>query len=126
MSLKAIKLRASKKEPGVILDRENSVFEISGRSIPENAVSFYAPLKIWISEYIQNPNELTIFTLKLEYLNSSSTKQLLKMLVELEMIKKQDKEIRIVWQYESNDDIIRERGEELESVLCLPFEYKPY
>ncbi|HQK37835.1 MAG TPA: SiaC family regulatory phosphoprotein, partial [Bacteroidales bacterium] len=46
--------------PTVILDKEKNLFEISGQSIPEEAISFYSPVIDWFEEYSQNPNSKTI------------------------------------------------------------------
>ena len=49
--IKPIILGKTEKTPEVILDQDNSVFQISGRSIVENAHEFYAPLLSWFKEY---------------------------------------------------------------------------
>jgi len=124
--LQSINIELTKKEPGVIFDQQANRFEIWGRSIPENAASFFQPLKDWISNYITNPNASTVFVFKLEYLNSSSTKQILRILAELEKLFESNHEVKIIWCYETDDDVMRERGEELESVVQIPFIYETF
>jgi len=63
--------------PKITLDKEANVFEICGKSFPENAVEFYSPVIKWINEYAQSPNPETIFTINLDYFNSSSSKKIL-------------------------------------------------
>ena len=53
--------------PKVIFDAENKIFQISERSLPENAIGFYDSLLNWLTQYSKNPIELTIFDFKLEY-----------------------------------------------------------
>lgn len=120
--LEAIKLQKTRNNPEVFFDPEKGHFEISGRSIQEDAAKFYTPLQEWLREYTESPKEFTEFVFRLEYLNSASIKKILKMLILLEGIDNQKYEVQIRWQYEKNDEIMRERGEEIKSVVKLPFE----
>ena len=73
--------------PGIIFDSPKNIFEISGRSLPENTKEFYAPVMQWLSEYVKKPNKETLFTFKLDYLNSSSTRKIIEMIFLLQNIK---------------------------------------
>ena len=42
--------------------------------------------------------------------------------VELENIKKIDKEIKISWYYDAEDKLLEEKGLEYQSILNIPFE----
>jgi len=113
-------------KPEVNLDPQQNKFEISGKSLPENAMMFYDPIIGWLEDYAKNPNEITIFNLKLNYFNSSSARKIVELLSILEKIKEDGNDVRIFWHYKSHDDIMRERGEELKMVLDIPFELKSY
>ena len=112
--------------PGVNLDPQQNTFEISGKSLPENAMMFYDPIIEWFENYAKDPNEKTIFNLKLNYFNSSSARKIVELLSILEKIKENGNEARIIWHYKNYDDIMRERGEEIEMVLDISFELQPY
>ena len=43
--------------PSVILDKEQGLFEIGHRSLPENAIAFYEPILNWLNEYKSAPLE---------------------------------------------------------------------
>jgi len=120
--LEAIKLEKTRNNPEVILDKENNHFEISGRSIQEDAAKFYAPLHDWVVEYVKVPNPETTFVFRLEYLNSASIKKILKMMIVFENLLNTQYKVKVVWQYEKNDEIMKERGEEIKSVVRLPFD----
>jgi hypothetical protein len=124
--LEPIKLDKTKSYPMVNLDKENNIFEIRGRSIPEDAIKFYLPILQWVTEYVEDPNPNTEFILDLEYFNSSSAKNIMKMLVILEKILEKGKKIKIIWYYQENDEMIQERGVEIGSVLKIPLEVKSY
>ena len=68
----ALIIEGREDTPAVIFDSENGKFEISGRSLPENILSFYEPLYDWIQEYVSNPKDETIVDLKIDYFNSNN------------------------------------------------------
>jgi hypothetical protein len=112
--------------PEIILDKENNVFHIKGRSIIENAHEFYAPIYHWIKNYILYPNPKTEFFLDIYYLNSSSTLQLMRIFFLFEELKKKGYEIKIIWLYERDDEMSQERGDELMNAVELDFELRSY
>jgi len=112
--------------PEVIFDKENNVFYISGRSIVENAHEFYHPIRLWVKEYIKDPNDKTELILNYEYLNSSSSLQIMKLIFLLEKLVDINKKIKVVWLHERDDDMTKERGEELMNTSDLDFEVKGY
>ena len=112
--------------PKVILDIENERFEISGNSLPENAMDFYNPIIEWIVEYIRHPNLITEINLRFNYFSSSSWKILLDILTMLEEIIKNGKSVNVNWHYLEMDQDMFETGREFESLLKLPFNFVPF
>jgi len=112
----------SKITPYVELDANNGVFKIAGKSFPEDVLLFYTPIRNWISEYCDNPNEQTEFIFDLEYFNSATARIIIKILLNLEEIMNMNKSIHVFWHYKKGDEVMRERGEEIKSVILLPFE----
>ncbi|MFH2143673.1 MAG: DUF1987 domain-containing protein [Bacteroidota bacterium] len=109
--------------PKITLDKEASVFEICGKSFPENAVEFYSPIIKWIKEYAQSPNPQTIFTISLDYFNSSSSKKIFEILMELEHITTIGGNIIVRWYYDENDDVMFTRSKDIQAVLNIPMEF---
>ena len=109
-----------------IKETERGIFEISGRSLPEDSLSFYFPIQEWLDDYIRNPNDFTEFKFKLEYFNSSSTKQILKIIKKLMLIIENGKESQVSWYYIESDEITRDRGIEIKAITDIPFELKKY
>ena len=73
--------------------------KITGRSLPEDVHKFYDPLIDWIKQL--NVEKVKV-DLKLEYLNTSSTKKILNLLIALDENEKVS-EININWYYEFDD-----------------------
>ncbi|MBN1250488.1 MAG: DUF1987 domain-containing protein [Bacteroidales bacterium] len=112
--------------PGVTLNPELQVFEIVGKSCPENVVEFYKPILDWFDKYSENPNEKTIFEFKLEYYNTASSKMLYVVMQKLEHIKEKGKEVHVRWFYPDDDEALEEAGEEYKELIDLPFELIPF
>jgi hypothetical protein len=113
-------------EPGMVLDCEKGLFEFSGRSLPENPASLFDPVLEWVRQYVQSPNEETMLHFRLEYFNSSTARFLAEMLQLFEEIRFAGHEVRVCWWYLEEDQMMMERGEELESIVDLEFDYKVF
>ena len=106
--------------PKVIFDPEAKIFEISARSLPENAIGFYEPVLLWLNNYSNDPLDLTVFDFKLEYFNTSSAKQLAKILLILENLAKQ-KKVVINWYYKKEDADMLASGTRFSKLIDLNF-----
>lgn len=73
--------------------------KIIGRSLPEDVHKFYDPLIDWVKKL---DAENVKVDLKLEYLNTSSTKKVLNLLIALDD-NKSINEITVNWYYEFDD-----------------------
>ncbi|MCS6967844.1 MAG: DUF1987 domain-containing protein [Cytophagales bacterium] len=111
-------LEETSKTPKMSFDARTGRFLMAGRSIPENAIEFYKPLFEWLDEYIKNPSPKTIFEIKLEYFNTSSSKCLVEIFRRLEKIK--SAEVVINWYYEEDDEDMQESGEDFRELIDVP------
>jgi hypothetical protein len=109
--------------PQITLDKEKNIFEISGNSLPEDVVSFYAPVLIWLEEYLKQPNQKTEFHFKFLYLNSASSKVILDILVVLEKLVIQGNEVLVAWHYLEMDEDMLSTGKEYEGMVKVPFNF---
>src|ERR1035437_1298597 len=73
----ALKLKGTEDTPTVNLDAAANIFELSGKSMPENVAAFYGPILAWIDEYGKKPNAETVVSFKLEYFNTASSKMIM-------------------------------------------------
>jgi len=113
-------LEATKDTPRIMLNKRDGIFEFAGRSIPEDANSFYDPIVEWFNTYAQQPNSSTVFSFKLNYFNSSTSKVIFTLLNLLKNIKGG----QVEWCYHKDDDDILEAGQEFEEELEITFNYK--
>lgn len=107
--------------PNIILDPANNRFEISERSLPENANGFYAPVFKWLTEYLENPDDRIDFIFNLEYFNTASAKQIAKVLLFLEKLSKKS-EVKIIWRFKKEDTDMQASGSRYAKLLNVPFQ----
>lgn len=117
-----IKMEGTAKTPDLSFDANTGVFDIKGRSIPENSVEFYKPILEWIDEYTKQTQPKTIVNIHLEYFNTSSSKCILDLLKKFEIIAKNGNDIVIRWHYEEDDEDMLEAGQDYQSIIKVPFE----
>jgi hypothetical protein len=121
--MEVINIKGTDDTPNVILDKENGKFEISGRSLPEDVNMFFEPIMDWIDEFAEDPLANTVFNFKLEYFNTASSKVILDILLKLEEIVEDGKEVLIKWHYHEDEEDMLEAGEEYADIVSIPFEY---
>lgn len=114
-------IEATEDTPKVELDPASNIFCISERSLPENSIEFYQPIQDWINEYSKNPNQKTTIEFKLEYFNTSSAKQIAKILLQLEKLSKESN-VLIKWYYNKDDRDIQSSGIRYSKLINVPFE----
>ena len=105
--------------PDVFFNAKEGQLVLNGRSVPENAVHFYEPIMEWIDMYLDCPAEVTIFHMKMEYFNTSSSKFILSIIEKLEELETSGKKVEVYWYY--GDEDMAELGEDYSHILSIPF-----
>lgn len=119
--MEVLLIEATEDSPKVIFDAINNLFQISGRSLPENAIGFYQPVFDWLQNYLQAPNASTAFEFQLEYFNTASAKQLAKVLLFLEKLSSKS-EVIVKWYYKSDDVDMLASGQRYAKLINVKFE----
>ncbi len=116
------KILSTKSTPEISLDPEG-IIKITGRSTKENLVGFSAQIENWIDEYISNPAEITCVDIYLEYFTRINLIFYFALLRKVESVKLKNKKFIINWYYEEGDEDILEKGENISSLLDIPFNF---
>jgi hypothetical protein len=124
--MEVIKIVGTDDTPSVTLDVANEIFEISGRSLPEDVASFYEPILDWLDKYSEEAAGKTVFNFKLVYFNTASSKMLLDILLKLEEMYESGKDVLVRWHYPEDDEDMEEAGEEYADIVEVPFEQISY
>lgn len=119
-------IKATAKTPEIHFNPEVGVFEIKGKSIPDDAESFYGTILDWFDDYLVMPNQETIVTIDLEYFNISSSKRLLFLLYKLNELNSGQKNVRIKWMYNEDDEDMFEVGQDYAFMVKVPFDFISY
>lgn len=123
--MERIEIPPSEITPRVILDKENSVFLIQGKCLPEDVKGFYNPIIEWFEQYFQVPNETTNIVLDFDYFNTASSKMILIILSKLRDLQKVGKRVEVTWRFPQYDLELEEAGEEFSDLLNIPFIFVP-
>lgn len=108
--------------PSIKFDHATGIFEITGKSLPEEVINFYSPVIDWIEKYVVNPNDNTVIKLKLIYFNSASQRYLLEVLSCFEKIGAKGS-VTVEWHYHEEDEEMKESGEEYKDMVKIPFKF---
>ncbi len=111
-------IESTKVSPRVELNPAGSL-TIQGRSIVEDTVAFYRPIIEWADTV--ECTEMTV-SVKLEYMNTSSSKQLLTILKTV-ATNPRVKSLYVKWYYETDDEDMLDMGQDYESILHVPFDF---
>lgn len=116
-------LSASDKTPEVRFAPEEGRIDICGASYPENAQAFYDYLLEKIERYIQNPpTNKTCVRFRFSYFNTGTNTPIFALFRTLEKLNKDENHtVELIWEYEEDDEDIKELGEYFAGMIDLPF-----
>ncbi len=106
--------------PEVELIPSDGILRIEGRSIPEDPGEFYSTIISKLEEYYQDPVNVTRLEIKLEYINSGSSKFLLEVLRVVKVNYEKGKDCIVNWYYEEDDEAIHELGLHYQNTFHIP------
>jgi hypothetical protein len=119
--VKSIYLEETKITPRVEFDTSGEL-NIRGRSLPRDPGGFYGPLLHWAKDC---EAETINFTIRLEYMNTSSAKYLYNLLC----ILRDNIHVKLFsvnWYYEEGDEDVYDAGCEFEVMSNLSFKFFEY
>ncbi len=121
-----IYLKKTFNSPEVEFIASTGELNIEGRSIPEDPGEFFDRLINWLNDYFLEPVEETVMNIKLEYINSGSSKYMLELLRILKVNYGKGKKVLVKWYFEEGDESIEELGQHYEQTMQIPFEIIEY
>jgi SiaC family regulatory phosphoprotein len=117
----ALTITPTLRTAGVSYNADSNILEISGISIPENADAFFQPMYEWLEQIVKVYKGKLVVRINLTYFNTSSVRHLL--IIIKSLIAAYRDTLTVQWVYESDDEEIKERGEQLSEVVKFPFEF---
>lgn len=116
--MRSLYIEETNYTPKVKFDADGHLL-LEGKSLPEDTAKFYEPILAWITEC---DTDSVTFTLRLDYMNSSSAHQISKLL----MLIKDNPKIQsccVHWYYETDDEDSLDFGKELEYLTDFQFTF---
>lgn len=102
-----------------VKDRLKKV-EIKGHSRMTDPEEFYEKLRDKLENLFFSFNKTMVINIQFEYINTGSSKWLYHVLTHLQNLYMKGGLIEINWYFESDDEVIQEAGEVLQSLVALP------
>ena len=114
---------ASENTPLVSFNFEKGLFILEGQCTLDEQESFFTSIENHIIDYIKQPADCTILTLNLSAINISSSKFLLNIVVLLDELYQLNKDVKIRWVYNNDEDGNYELGNDYADMVSVPFEF---
>lgn len=119
--MNSIEIKASKDTLGISCDVETGIINMEGISYPQDAAEFFSSIFDWLNKYTNEINSSLTLNLRINYLNTSSTKCLFDLIDSIEEYYKQGGVVQVNWYYLEGDEDIKETGLEFKEDMILPF-----
>ncbi len=116
-------IEPTKSTPWVYFDPDTGLIEMKGVSSPENSLGFYQKILHGLDDFVLKEDKGLVANLAFLYFNTSSSKCLFEVMKRFNRIKESGREITVNWYYETDDDDIREVGEDFSDILQLRFNF---
>ena len=97
-------------------------FEMGGVSLPENVLDIFDPFSKWLNEYFINYNQPTQIDMYFEYLNTASSRILMKTIQDMNQMSENNDEVTIRWHFQTGDYDMKDFGMELQDESKCKFE----
>ena len=119
-------IKAQKDRLEVCCNVETGIVEMNGTSYPEDAFEFFEPICLWVESYIKEEKTPLMLNLKIDYMNSSSTKCMFDIMELFENFHGSGGNASINWYFKENDKDIEETGFEFKEDMDVPFNVISY
>ena len=112
--------------PGIHFDPAQNIFQIAGKSMPEDPVKFYSKVFDWINSYSAEVDSGTsiLLNVRFDYFNTASSKLFLDLLDIFAELTESGATVKVLWNYRKGDDDMKDAGEEYAEMVEIPFDFK--
>lgn len=115
-------LKKTTRTPAVNFDPDRGIFDIKGKSIPENSTGFFGPLLEYVEKYAAQPAERTVLNVRFDFFNTSSSNRIHSLFKRFEKLYLKNGDVLIRWFCENGDENMRDAGRDFKAMLQVPFE----
>ncbi|MCB0773239.1 MAG: SiaC family regulatory phosphoprotein [Flavobacteriales bacterium] len=123
MSIKHMHIGGTPTSPEVEMDLESGTIDIVGRSLPANSEQFYGRVYRWLEEYLKTPCDRTTVNMRLDYMDTSSTKHFYNIFDRLREVNAQGRSVEVNWHFETGDEEMAETGKDYQLLFPMRFNF---
>ncbi|MGV9013370.1 MAG: DUF1987 domain-containing protein [Flavobacteriales bacterium] len=123
MEIKHMHIDRTETSPEVQLDLESGTIDFIGRSLPANSELFYERVFRWLEEYLKHPHRETVVNMRMDYLDTSSSKHFYNIFDKLRAANGQGSTVQVNWHYETGDQEMAETGKDYQTLFPLEFRF---
>ena len=105
-------IAATDRTPEIRLSLSEGIFSMKGESFPEDVSAFYGQVIMAIDQLPVAISKSLNVDIAMVYINSSSIKAMFRIFEGLEAVRKAGHELNITWNFQDDDDIMQELGED--------------
>jgi len=120
--MRTIKIDSTINTPEIVFDITKKTIMLQGNSLPEYGGTFYDDIEKHLRYFLSYVNNDLTIIFNLTYMNTTSNKRVLEL---FKICKNSVNNIKIIWKYSEDDEMMKEEGEIFEKILELKFEYIP-
>jgi hypothetical protein len=124
--MESLIIKGTEKTPEINFDAQAGKLYIGGRSYSSDAFDFYKPVTAWVSNYVNDPRELTSIDINVDYFHSVSVKYLTSIIKRLSQLHEQGKKVEITWHHQpdqEDEDEAYDLGKSIEAESKVKFRY---
>lgn len=114
-------IQKSTDTPFINFSISKRVFEIGGKSLPEDAEEFYRPVFEWLKKNNSSINSESTIEFKLDYFNTASSKRIFDIISFFKDIHESGRSVTFKWYYSKDDKDMLSAGEEIEEIMEIDF-----
>ena len=108
---------ATTRTPEVLLDSAKGMFVLKGESYPEDITGFFGPVRIALTQVLDEVENGLNVEIKLIYFNSSSARVLMEIMDQMDEKAAEGVAVNVKWYCDPDDDITREFAEDISEDL---------
>ena len=119
-------VKGTEKTPEINFNKQSGKLYISGRSYSSDTFDFYKPVTVWLNQYVQDPREITILEVNVDYFHSVSVKYLTSIVKKVAQLQESGKSIQVMWLHqkdENDEDEAYDLGKSIEAEAKIKFEF---
>ena len=116
-------IRATRVTPSIYFNPNKGIFDMRGKSSPENPVAFFNYALQSLDAYASKGEKKLTANMAFEYFNTSSSKCLFIFLKKLAQIDMMGKKVTVNWYFEEGDEDMKDAGEDLRDMFDMEFNF---